>query len=263
MTFNAKKFAEQGGSLSKKLALVFNSIGASHDGLGDSAAYGKIIGIGGYGDYKVVAALSDNIAMPIFLNSTIEATSDDTSFIGIMCAIKNTLIDQPHKHMQCGLFSTSLNYDCFDAYAVQGHTTVATEMKTQNTNAHITGLSGKVVLTASPTKGWVTALLGIVEGVGVPSEMCHVCSLVVEATCTASAVQSLLHLYADKEIKSAIWMSGVANMLHLIHTDAATGCVVHGAAQPAGHAAAGYFLIEVNGTDYGIPYWTIADMANE
>jgi len=263
MTFNPQKFAEQGGSLSKKLARVFNTIGVLHDGSDASADYYSNIRIGSITTPKTPSAqLTDLVGMQIYLKSNVEATSNDTSFIGAYIKVENITVDQPYKHMQALLVNTKLNYDVFDAYAVQAHITVATEMKTAGTYAHITGLSGKAVLTSNATKGWVTAILGIIEGAGTVTEMCHVCSLVVEATCTASAVQSLLHLYADKEIQSAIWVSGTANMLHLIHTDAATGMVVHGAGQPAGHACAGYFLVEVNATDYAIPYWAIGDMAN-
>ena len=263
MSFNPRQFAARPGTLSEKLADVFDAVGITADGVGDSTDYYSAIRIGSITTPKTPSdQLTDLVGMQIYLKSNVEATSNDTSFIGAYIKVENITVDQPYKHMQALLVNTKLNYDVFDAYAVQAHITVATEMKTAGTNAHLTGLSGKAVLTSNATKGWVTAILGIIEGAGTVTEMCHVCSLVVEATCTASAVQSLLHLYSDKEIQSAIWMSGVANMLHLIHTDAATGCVVHGAGQPAGHESAGYFLIEVNGTDYAIPYWAIGDMAN-
>jgi len=267
MTFNPQKFAEQRGSLSKKLALVFDAIGATHDGQPTTGTLGRIFGIGYYGSYKVIAALEDNVAVPIFLNSTVEATSDDTSFIGIMCSIKNTLVDQPHKHMQCILSSTNLYFDCFDAYAVQAHITFLTSMNTQNANAHLTGISGKADVRSGVTvsKGWVTAGLFIIDGGGAVTgagTMCHGVAIIAEATATASMCTSLLYLDADIAVPQAIEIVGGARMTYALKIDGSSGAAVVAAGQPAGHSAAGYISVYVGASAYAVPFWAVADMAN-
>lgn len=153
--------------------------------------------IGNYDTAKVVATATDYMAASIYIQSSANAPSDDTSVIGLYCKVENTTISQPHNHLQAGLFNTNIRFNMYDAYAVQGHVTVAANCGTENANAHVTGLSGKAVLTGATTlaTGWVTAGLFIVEGAGAVTQMCHVVSLVVEVGVTA--VTSLLHLYND------------------------------------------------------------------
>jgi hypothetical protein len=171
-----------------------------------STDYGAVFRIGSLSGAKVIAITADNAPFQIYIQSNTNALADASSFIGAYIKVENTTVDQPYNRMQALLVNTRLNYDVYDAYAVQGHVTVATEMKTAATNAHITGISGKAVMTANATKGWVTALLGIIEGAGTASEMCSVCSLVQEAGC--GAAQEMLYINNDGTATTGIKFVG-------------------------------------------------------
>jgi hypothetical protein len=144
---------------------------------------------------KTISSGEEIIPFQMYMQSTTNASVSENSLINAYLKTENTTIDQPNRRIQNVLVNTKLNYDCFDAYAVQAHITVATEMKTTNANAHITGISGKAVLTAAATAGWVTAGLFIIEGAAAVTQMCHGISIVCEVGVTAC--QSLLDLYND------------------------------------------------------------------
>lgn len=156
------------------------------------------IAIGNLDTAKVVSlTTADYTAMQIYLDSQANATNDDTSCVGLYCKVKATTAAQAHNHIQSILSNASVAVNFYDAYAVQGHVTVAANCGTQNANAHVTGLSGKAVLTAGTTlaTGWVTAGLFILDGSGAVTQMCHGVSIVCETGVTAC--QSLLHMYND------------------------------------------------------------------
>ena len=158
----------------------------------------------------------------MYMQSTTDSLAG-SSLINAYLKTENTTIDQPNRHIQNVLVNTRLNFDCFDAYAVQAHITIATEMKTAGNNAHLTGIAGKAVLTAAATKGWVTAGLFIIEGAAAVTQMCHVVSAVVEAGVTGA--QSIYHAYADATVNAAFQFDGTGQMTHLFDFDAVAGCV--------------------------------------
>ena len=143
------------------------------------------------------AQATDLCAFQMYIQSTANPGAD-TSLIAMYLKTENTTIDQPNRHMQCLLVNTKLNFNCFDAYAVQGHITVATQMETAANNAHITGISGKAVLTAQCDKGWVTGGLFIIDGaadVTGTGTMCHGVAIVAETG--TIAVDSMLYINND------------------------------------------------------------------
>lgn len=216
MAPTAQFLRNKGGTITDKLATELSSIASeltSESGVNLTAASTTGSGTGhpvfemGNMDAAKSVGITDDFApFQIYMKSSANATADATSFIGEYIKVENITIDQPHTRMQALLVNTRLNYDCYDAYAVQGHVTVATEMKTENTNAHITGISGKAVMTASATKGWVTGGLFIVEGAGLASEMCSVVSLVQESGCAAA--QEMLYINNDGTATKGIYFVG-------------------------------------------------------
>jgi hypothetical protein len=200
------------------------------------------IAIGNLDAAKALTAVAaDYTAAQVYIDSQANATSDDTSVIGFYCKVKATTAAQAHNHIQSILSNASVAVNFYDAYAVQGHVTVAANCGTQNANAHVTGLSGKAVLSTGTTlaTGWVTAGLFIVEGSGAVTQMCHGVSIVVETGVTA--VTSLLHLYNDAagtvginyqgnftkgiDFSGGTWSQGIANFC-MAYGSASTGVSV-------------------------------------
>lgn len=175
------------------------------------------LSVGTYGTPVVDASLLDNIAFTASMSTAAQKTTADTSSMAAFVAIKNTT-DTIHAKLQGLLASCSVNGDVYDAYAVQGHTTIDAAMATHNANAHITGLSGKVALHANVEQGWVTGVLAIIEGdpdvpVGVKTVtgLCHVIAAQVEATVKDDEVDAILFLGADAKVASAIKLQGAGD----------------------------------------------------
>jgi hypothetical protein len=219
MTYIAKTASElriMRGSLLEKVAtenaLIEAELGhESGINLSDTATDGAGTGhpvfeMGTLDTPKSVTPVDDLVPFQIYLKSVENSGVEASSVIGIYCKVWAGTKDQSNNRAQCALFNTKLDYDVFDAYAVQAHVTVNTEMKTKNTNAHITGISGKAVMTASATKGWVTGGLFIIEGAGTCSEMCSVVSLVQEAGC--GAAQSMLYINNDGTATTGLYYQG-------------------------------------------------------
>lgn len=204
------------------------------------------IGVGVYGTPVVDVSLLDNIAFTSNMSTGTNKTSADTSSIAAYIGMNNTAATTNNK-LQGVLASTGVNFNCYDAYAVQGHTTVAAAgIATQNANAHVTGLSGKVLLNGAVTKGWVTGVLAIVDGVGDvvgTGTMCHAIAAVVEATALANACDSMLYLNADQIVPVAITCIGGANLPSFLDvstmgnsgflTTGGTDCVASGTTDPS------------------------------
>jgi hypothetical protein len=144
------------------------------------------LSVGVYGTPIVDTTLVDNILFSANFSTATNKTVADTSCMAAYIGVSNTAATTNNK-IQGLLVSNSLGYNCFDAYAVQGHTTIgAGGVSTQNANAHITGLSGKVNLGGAVGQGWVTGVLAILEGAGAVTGMCHALSAQIEAGVTAA-----------------------------------------------------------------------------
>jgi hypothetical protein len=208
------------------------------------------VSVGVYGTPLVETALVDNIAFSVNLSTATNKTAADTSTMAAYVGVSNTAATTNNK-LQGLLASCSVGYNCYDAYAVQGHTTVgAGGVSTQNANAHITGVSGKCVLTGAVGQGWVTGVLAIVEGAGAVTGLCHVIAAQVEATCGANAVDAILFLGADQTTPSAVEISDSAKLTNFVKFSASSGCVDE---HSAGSAASGkQIIIDIGGSPYAI-----------
>ncbi len=194
-------------------------------------------GIGVYGTPVVDVSLLDNIAFTVNMSLGTNKTAEDTSSMAAFIGIKNTA-DVVNAKMQGLLVSNNLGFDCFDAYAVQGHVTVgAAGMSTKNANAHISGLSGKALLSGAVGQGWVTGVLGIIDGAGAVTGLCHAIAGQIEAGVTGA--DAILYLGADAVVPSAIELAGVANMTAFLTVNAVGGCVIANALVPAAAPDAG------------------------
>jgi len=191
-----------------------------------SAAYNdSALQVGKYGTPIADTVLDDNILASIVNSSGVNKTAGaDKSSMALYVGNATTAAVTNNK-MQCILSSMNIGHNMYDAYAVQGHMAVTNNCGTQNANAHVTGISGKFSVTNGKTlaTGWGTAILGIIEGAGAVTQMCHVVSAVCEAGVTAC--QSLYHAYTDSTINAAFQINGAVNMTHLFDFDAQAGCV--------------------------------------
>jgi hypothetical protein len=219
------------------------------------------LSVGKYGTPVVDATLVDNIAFESVMSTATNKTSGDTSCMAAYVSASNTAATTNNK-IQSLLASTILAGNCYDAYGVQGHITVSQNMATQNANAHISGVSGKALLTANNTQGWVTGVLAIVDGTGTTGGICNVIAAQVEATTTAGQVDSILRLGADQTVPVAIEIAGAAQLTDLIKFDALAGPVVAKDVVPGtvtsntSLGANACLVIDVGGTPYYIPLFT-------
>jgi len=222
------------------------------------------LGVGIYGTPIVETALVDNILASINFATATNKTDADTSHMALYVGSSTTAAAANCK-IQGILASTSIGGNCFDAYAVQGHTTVAAAgTATQNANAHITGLSGKTVLTGNVTKGWVTGVLSIIDGTGTVSgtgTICHGIAIVCEATTTASTVDAMLYINANQTVVCGIEFTATAKIPIIFKFNAVAGGVVSNALVPAIAPAAdtvgadACLVCDVGGTPYYIPMY--------
>ena len=208
------------------------------------------MGVGVYATPVVDTSLADNIAFISTMRTATNKTVEDTSSMAAYIGIKNTAHTANNK-MQGLLVANNLGFNCFDAYAVQGHTTIgAGGVSTKNVNAHITGLSGKVKLTGAVGKGWVTGVLGIIEGAGAVTGLCHAIAAQVEADVGDDVVDSVLFLGADAAVPAAIEVVDSAKIAKLLKISAASGVID---AHSAGAAASGkQILIDIGGSPYAL-----------
>jgi hypothetical protein len=214
--------------------------------------------VGVYGTPVVDTAVIDNIAFTVNISTATNKTDENTSCMAAYFGCANTAATTNNK-LQGVLASTNVGYNCFDAYAVQGHTTIgAGGVSTKNANAHLTGVSGKAVLTGAVGQGWVTGVLAIIEGAGAVTGLCHVIAAQVEATCTDSVVDAILFLGADALATAAIEISDVAHVTNFLKLSASSGCLVTNALVPSEAPAIGTvgadkaLVIDVGGTPYYI-----------
>lgn len=219
-----------------------------------------VLGVGVYGTPVVDTSLLDNIAFTVNMSTATNKTAADTSSMSAYIGAANTT-DTPHVKLQGLLVSTMVHGDLFDAYGVQGHLTIHDAMATHDANAHLTGLSGKALLSAAVEQGWVTGVLGIIDGDGAVTGLCHAIAGVVEANVGANVCDAILYLGADATVPAGIEFAGVANMTALMKVNAVAGCVVANALVPATAPGAdtvgadAAFLVKIGNTSYYIPLY--------
>lgn len=219
------------------------------------------ISAGVFGTPLVDATLVDNILFSVNYSTGTNKTSADTSCIAAYIGVRNTAATTNNK-IQGLLVSNSLGFNCFDAYAVQGHITVGSGgVSTQNANAHITGLSGKALLSGAVGQGWVTGVLAIIDGTGVVTGLCHAIAAQVEATTTANVVDAIVYLGADQDVVAAQQFMGTAHMPIIFKFNAVAGGVVSNALIPATAPDAGTvgadaaLVCDIGGVAYYIPMY--------
>jgi hypothetical protein len=219
-----------------------------------------VLGVGVYGTPVVDTSLLDNIAFTVNMSTATNKTAADTSSMSAYIGAANTT-DTPHVKLQGLLSSATVHGDLFDAYAVQGHLTIHDAMATHDANAHLTGLSGKALLSAAVEQGWVTGVLGIIDGDGAVTGLCHAIAGVVEANVGANVCDAVLYLGADATVPAGIEFAGVANMTALMKVNAVAGCVVANALVPATAPGAdtmgadAAFLVKIGADSYYIPLY--------
>jgi hypothetical protein len=82
------------------------------------------LSVGIYGTPVVDTAVVDNIAFTVNMSTATNKTSGDTSTMAAYISASNTAATANNK-IQSLLVSTTVNADCYDAYGVQGHLTLA------------------------------------------------------------------------------------------------------------------------------------------
>lgn len=257
-SFNPVLFRQMNGSISEKLATVFNSIGATVSGTANTSDYGKVFGIGSITTTNSITPTSSYIPFHVSITSIADSgTSGDETIGAAYFKTAATTAHQTGHQLATVIVRTSLAKNIFDAYGVQSHLTIAAATATADANAHLTAISGKLTLTSNVTKGWANAGLFIVEGAGTvtpsASNMCHGVSIVCEAG-VADSIQSLLHLYSDSAINAAIQTAGCTNMTNFVDFDAAAGCVSADTGSPAS-TTTHKIKIDIAGTPGYIPVY--------
>jgi len=197
-SFNAQSFRQMNGTISEKLATVFNGLGVTVSGAANTSDYGKVFGVGSIGTTNSITPTSSYVPLHVSTTSIADhGTSGDETIGAAYFKTAATTAHQTGHQLATVMVRTSLAKNIFDAYGVQSHLTISADVSTADANAHLTAISGKVTFTGTPTvaKGWVNAGLFIIEGTGTCSQMCHGVSIVNEAGSTGA--QSMLHLNDD------------------------------------------------------------------
>jgi hypothetical protein len=220
------------GTISEKLATIFNAMGVTVTGAADTADYGKVFGVGSIITPESITPTSSYVPLHVSITSIADHGTAGDETIGV-AYFKTAAITahQTGHQLATVMVRTSLSKNIFDAYGVQSHLTIAAATATANSNAHLAAISGKLTLTSNVTQGWANAGLFIIEGAGTVTEMCYGVSIVQEADATAA--EALLHLYNDGTATKGIEYSG--NFTKGIDFSAgvfsqgnANGCLIYG-----------------------------------
>ncbi|MFA7695298.1 MAG: hypothetical protein WCX63_07165 [Methanoregula sp.] len=241
MTFNPQKFAQQGGTLSEKLAKVFDSIGATHDGSATTGDKGRLMGSGSMAATLANAATTTNVPLQINRTFTLMG-ADNTGGAAYFKSITGAALGG---QLATVMVRTTIAHSLFDAYGVQSHLVfgASADVSTTDANAHLTALSAKVTMdTSTVTKGWVNAGLFIWEGAGTITQMGHVVSLVNEAGSTGA--QSMLHINDDVGTVPYFSFAGADGSGKGLYSHAIT----------LGATGAGGIKVLINGVAKWIPY---------
>jgi len=219
------------------------------------------LSVGVYSTPVTDTSLLDNIAFTSNMATATNKTDEGSSCLSAFVGVRNTAATA-NTRLQGVLSSASVAANCFDAYAVQGHTNIgAGGVSTKNANAHLAGVSGKVVLNGAIGQGWATGLLGIIDGTGAVTGLCHAIAGQVEATTTACACDAVLYLGADQTVGAGIEFAGTAKMPTIMKFNAVAGGVVANALVPSASptsetvGADVALVCDVGGTPYFIPMY--------
>lgn len=206
-------------------------------------------------------AAADDYAFGFSVSCTVNKSTEANSCLGGYFRVTNT-VATANARLQGLLVSNTTAYNCFDSYAIQGHVTVGSlGVSTKNANAHIAGVSGKALLSGAVGQGWVTGLLGIIDGTGAVTGMCYAISGQIEATTSANACDGVLSLGADQTVPTCIDVLGTANMTAFIKFNAIAGCIVANALVPetaptgSTMGAAAAILVKIGTDSYYIPLY--------
>jgi len=124
------------------------------------------LGVGVYGTPVVDTTLIDNIAFTSNMSTGTNKTAADSSSMAAFFGMKNTAATANNK-LQSVLASTSVYYNCFDAYGVQGHVAVKGDASSDGGTGNIVGVSAKVTVDSGKTMtGTVSGLLVTADGAG-------------------------------------------------------------------------------------------------
>jgi hypothetical protein len=127
------------------------------------------LGVGVYGTPVVDTSLLDNIAFTSNMSTGTNKTTADSSSMAAFIGCKNTAATVNNK-LQGLLVSTTVPYNCFDAYGVQGHIALTGDLTANNggaNNGNLCGVSAKASVTTGKTVvGTVSGLLITMDGGG-------------------------------------------------------------------------------------------------
>jgi hypothetical protein len=128
------------------------------------------LSVGVYGTPVVDTAVVDNIAFTVNMSTATNKTSADTSTMAAYFSASNTAATANNK-LQSILGSTVVNANCYDAYGVQGHITLADNAghATSSTGGtgNLCGMSAKATVASGLTAtGTVSGLLVTADGTG-------------------------------------------------------------------------------------------------
>ncbi len=127
------------------------------------------LGVGVYGTPVVDTTLIDNIAFTSNMSTGTNKTAADSSCMAAYVGMRNTAATANNK-LQGLLVSTTVPYNCFDAYGVQGHIALTGDLTANNggsNNGNLCGVSAKASVTTGKTVvGTVSGLLITMDGGG-------------------------------------------------------------------------------------------------
>lgn len=127
------------------------------------------LGVGIYGTPVVDASLVDNIAFTSNMSTGTNKTIADSSSMAAFIGMRNTAATANNK-LQGLLVSTTVPYNCYDAYGIQGHIALTGNLTANNggsNNGNLCGVSAKASVTTGKTVvGTVSGLLITMDGGG-------------------------------------------------------------------------------------------------
>jgi hypothetical protein len=201
------------------------------------------MGVGSYSTPVVDSAVVDNIAFVVNMSTATNKTVADTSTLAAFIGVKNTA-NTTHNKLQALLCSTTVQGNCYDAYAVQGHLAITSDCVTHDATGNICAASFKVSINAEVT-GTVECLLLTLDD--------------DSAAQTVTGTLSMFVMDIGRACTNAIEFYSNSNLTNLFSFASVAGCL--GAADVAakdtpsdgGLGADGHIIISVGGTPYYIP----------
>jgi hypothetical protein len=206
---------------------------------------GESMGVGTYSTPVVDTSLLDVNAFVVNLSTATNKTSADTSTLAAFIGCRNTA-NTTHNKLQALLCSTTVQGNCYDAYAVQGHLAITSDCVTHDATGNICAASFKVSINAEVT-GTVECLLLTLDD--------------DSAAQTVTGTLSMFVMDIGRACTNAIEFYSNSNLTNLFSFASVAGCL--GAADVAGKetpsdggmGADGHITISVGGVPYYIPIY--------